>query len=86
MSIGGGVDTAFDRGEQVGCDAMQIFTKNSNQWQAPPLEEKTVERYHRRQAETGITPVVAHASYLLNLASPDDALWNSGRRLGGARR
>jgi len=76
MSIGGGVDTAFDRGEQVGCDAMQIFTKNSNQWQAPPLEEKTVERYHRRQAETGITPVVAHSSYLLNLASPDDALWH----------
>jgi deoxyribonuclease-4 len=76
MSIGGGVDTAFDRGEQVGCDAMQIFTKNSNQWQAPPLAEKTVERYHRRQAETGITPVVAHSSYLLNLASPDDALWN----------
>ncbi len=76
MSISGGVDTAFDRGEQVGCDAMQIFTKNNNQWRAAPLKEKTVERYHRRQAETGITPVVAHASYLLNLASPDDALWH----------
>ncbi len=75
MSISGGVDTAFDRGEQVGCDAMQIFTKNSNQWRAAPLKEETVERYHRRQAETGITPVVAHASYLLNLATPDDGLW-----------
>jgi len=76
MSISGGVDTAFDRGEQVGCQAMQIFTKNNNQWRAAPLKEKTVERYHRRQAETGITPVVAHASYLLNLATPDDALWH----------
>ncbi len=76
MSISGGVDTAFDRGEQVGCDAMQIFTKNNNQWRAAPLKEKTVERYHRRQAETGITPVVAHAAYLLNLATPDDELWH----------
>ena len=76
MSISGGADTAFDRGEQVGCDAMQIFTKNSNQWHALPLDLKTVERYHRRQAETGIKPVIAHASYLLNLASPDDALWH----------
>lgn len=76
MSIGGGVDTAFDRGEQVGCDSMQIFTKNNNQWRAAPLKEKSVERYHQRQAETGITPVIAHASYLLNLATPDDELWH----------
>jgi deoxyribonuclease-4 len=76
MSIAGGVDTAFDRGEQVGCDAMQIFTKNSNQWVAAPLAEKTIARYHQRQAETGITPVVAHSSYLLNLGTPDDALWH----------
>jgi deoxyribonuclease-4 len=75
MSISGGVDTAFDRGEQVGCDTMQIFTKNSNQWEAPPLREETIARYHRRQSETDITPVVAHASYLLNLASPDELLW-----------
>ena len=76
MSIGGGVDTAFDRGEQVGCDAMQIFTKNNNQWRAAPLKDESVERYHIRQAETGIKPVVAHASYLLNLATPDDKLWH----------
>ena len=76
MSISGGVDSAFDRGEQVGCDAMQIFTKNSNQWHAAPLTDELVQRYHRRQAETGIAPVVAHASYLLNLASPADELWN----------
>ena len=75
MSISGGVDTAFDRGEQVGCDAMQIFTKSSNQWRAAPLTEETIIRYKLRQAETGIRPVVAHSSYLLNLASPDDALW-----------
>jgi deoxyribonuclease-4 len=76
MSISGGVDTAFDRGEQVGCQAMQIFTKNNNQWRAASLDEETIARYHQRQAETGIRPVVAHASYLLNLATPDDDLWD----------
>lgn len=75
MSISGGVDSAFDRGEEVGCDAMQIFTKNNNRWNAPPLEKKTVDRYHLRQEETGIAPVVAHTAYLLNLASPKDDLW-----------
>lgn len=75
MSIAGGVDQAFDRAETVGCTAMQIFTKNNNQWQARPFKEGVVERYHKRQAETGIAPVVAHASYLLNLGTPDDALW-----------
>jgi deoxyribonuclease IV len=75
MSIAGGVDTAFGRGVTVGCTAMQIFTKNNNQWRARPFKAGEVERYHQQQAETGIGPVVAHASYLLNLGTPDDALW-----------
>jgi deoxyribonuclease-4 len=75
MSISGGVDTAFDRAEQVGCDSLQIFTKSSNQWRAAPLTAESIERYHQRQAETGIHPVVAHTSYLLNMASPNDDLW-----------
>ena len=75
MSIGGGVDAALDRGEEIGCDTIQIFTKNNNQWRASPLTDDAVQRYHRRQRETGIEPVVAHAAYLLNLASPKDDLW-----------
>lgn len=75
VSIAGGVDRAFDRGLAVGCDSIQIFTKSSNQWKARPLSEEEVAAYHEKQAQTGITPVVAHASYLLNLAAPDDELW-----------
>ena len=75
MSIAGGVSKAFDRGEQVGCEAMQIFTKNQNRWQAKPLDPAEIERFHLRHRETGIDPVVAHDSYLINLATPDDSLW-----------
>lgn len=75
MSIAGGVSNAFDRGESIDCVAMQIFTKNNNRWSAKPLDSKEIERYKKRQGETGIRPVISHSAYLLNLASPDDALW-----------
>jgi deoxyribonuclease-4 len=75
MSIAGGVDNALDRGQMVGCDTIQIFTKSSNQWRARPLSEREVASYHHKQAQTGIAPVIAHSSYLLNLAAPDDELW-----------
>lgn len=75
MSIAGGVDKAFERAETTGSTAMQIFTKNNNQWKAREFKDGEIERYHRRQAETGVAPVVAHASYLLNLGTPDDVLW-----------
>jgi deoxyribonuclease-4 len=75
LSTAGGVDKAFDLAEAIGCTAFQIFTKSNRQWNAKPLEPVTIEQYHRRQAETGIAPVVCHASYLLNLGTIDDAVW-----------
>ena len=75
MSIAGGVDKAIDRAESVGCEAVQIFTKNNNQWKARPIPAEQAERFQARLEETGIGPVVAHDSYLINLASSDDALW-----------
>lgn len=78
-SIAGGVDQAFVRAQEVGCDALQVFVKSNRQWKARPLMDEEVERFHQRRAETQIEPVVAHASYLLNLASPDDDLWARSR-------
>ncbi len=75
LSTSGGVDTAFDRAESLNCTAFQIFTKSNRQWKAGPLKPDSIERYHQRQAETGISPVICHASYLLNLGTPDDTLW-----------
>lgn len=74
MSIAGGVDKAFLRGEEVGCDAMQIFTKNNNQWRAAPLTEREIRAYKTNRERTGISPILAHDSYLINLASPDKDL------------
>jgi deoxyribonuclease-4 len=75
MSIAGGVDRAIQRGASVGCEAVQIFTKSSNQWRAAPLADDVLQRFHANQQETGISPIVGHTAYLINLASPDPALW-----------
>ena len=76
LSTSGGVDKSFDRAVKLDCTAFQIFTKSNRQWKAKDLKPEEIERYHQKQADTGISPVVCHASYLLNLGTPDDALWN----------
>jgi len=71
MSIAGGVSRALDRGEELGLDTIQIFTKNANRWEGKPITEDERRRFLRRKEETGMDPVVAHDSYLINLASPE---------------
>lgn len=78
-SIAGGLHKAFDRAQSVGCDAMQIFVKPNRNWAVTPLTEEDIARFKARAAETGIHPVVAHTSYLLNLASPKKELWQRSR-------
>jgi deoxyribonuclease-4 len=69
------VSTAFARAASIGAETMQIFAKNQNRWEQKPLDPEEIERFHKAQAATGVTPVVSHAAYLLNLGGPDDALW-----------
>jgi len=76
MSVAGGVSKAFERAQSIDCGAMQIFTRNQNQWKCKPLETTEIARYHEWAQRTGITPVVAHASYLINLGSPSAELWD----------
>ena len=78
-SIAGGLVNAFDRGHTATCEAIQIFTKSNRQWKAKPLSEEEVAAWRERQAVEeeagGIFPVVAHASYLINIASPEEDVW-----------
>jgi deoxyribonuclease-4 len=74
MSIAGGIDLAPLRGRQVGCRTIQLFTKSNNQWRARSLSADEIARYRANVCATGIAPVVAHDSYLINLASTDPGL------------
>ncbi len=74
MSIAGEVGQALIRGQQVGCDCIQIFTKSSRQWASKPFSEAEIATFKRNLRETGIKMVIAHDSYLVNLGAPDNAL------------
>ena len=76
MSIAGGVDEAVRRGASIGCQAIQIFVKSPNRWAPRPLPAAEIARFRQAEQETGVAPVLAHDSYLVNVGSPDEALWN----------
>ena len=69
MPVAGGVSQAVDRAVVHGCEALQVFSKNASQWRGKPLDTADVRRFRTRIDQTGITPVVSHASYLINLAT-----------------
>jgi deoxyribonuclease-4 len=75
MSVAGGVHTAFARAETVGCTALQIFVKNASQWVGKPIPDEHARRFAEERKRTQIDRVVAHGSYLINLASPQEDLW-----------
>lgn len=75
MSIAGGLYLAAERARQAGCDCLQIFTKNNNQWNCKPLSEADCSAFAQAVADCRLSPTIAHASYLINLASPTDDLW-----------
>ena len=73
-SIAGGVGEALIRGERVGCECIQIFTKSSRQWASKPLSNEEIDTFKRNKIKTGITTVIAHDSYLVNLGAPDEQM------------
>jgi len=75
VSIAGGVKNAPLNGEKIGCEAIQIFTKNQRQWNAKPYEKEEIEEYFNNLNKVKIKKVVAHTSYLINLASPTEEIF-----------
>ncbi len=74
MSIAGGLPRAVDRAEASGCQALQIFTKSAGQWRARDLPAEEIALFRERVRQTGIRPVIAHNSYLINVAAGDALL------------
>jgi deoxyribonuclease IV len=74
-SIAGGFDKAVERAAEVGCACVQIFTKNNNQWRAKPITDEEARRFAAALRQWKIGHPLAHDAYLINLASPDSALW-----------
>jgi deoxyribonuclease-4 len=75
MSIAGGYHRAVEAAAELGMDCVQIFTKNNNQWTGKPLTDADIAEFRATLDRTGVKLPCSHDSYLINLASPDPALW-----------
>ncbi|GBC63439.1 deoxyribonuclease IV [Desulfonema ishimotonii] len=71
FSISGGLHNALYTARDYGCTALQIFTKNARTWKENTLSAGAIARFEAARRETGITAIASHASYLINLATPE---------------
>jgi deoxyribonuclease-4 len=71
VSAAGGISTAVDRAEELGCAAVQVFTQSPRMWKPTVHAPDELERFRGRRREARIRYVVCHALYLVNLATPD---------------
>src|SRR5713226_2468798 len=74
MSVAGGLPFAIARAQVHQCEALQIFTKNANQWRARPLGPEEIAAFQKAAKDSGVQPIVSHASYLINIATANPVL------------
>jgi len=75
VSIAGKLSHAIDRASELHCSTMQIFSRSPRGWKAGPMDPVEVERFRQGREKTKVSPLTIHASYLINLASTDDVLF-----------
>jgi len=74
MSVSGSKYLAFERGKELGCEAIQVFVRNVRGWSSGPLKQEEIDDFQNKKKELKdeIWPVISHNSYLINLASIDE--------------
>ena len=71
VSTSGGISKAVVRGQEIGCEAIQIFGSSPQTWTFKPVPGEQIELFKQGLADAGIGPVFLHAIYLINLGTPD---------------
>lgn len=77
VSTEGKIYEAVERASELGCNTMQIFSRNPQQWRQRSLDPEDIEEFKKRQAYFNIKPLFIHIPYLINLASPNPRLYNA---------
>jgi deoxyribonuclease IV len=80
VSSSGGIHTAIDRVEAMGGEAVQLFTQSPRTWRPTNHDPANFDRFKNRRNETGVHGVICHALYLVNLASPNDDVYENSVR------
>lgn len=72
LNIGQGLDRVVEQAQRIGCDCLQIFVRSPRVWAPTRFDEAAAARFARRTRQRGLRPVVAHTSYLVNLATGEE--------------
>jgi deoxyribonuclease-4 len=75
VSIFGGIEKAVMRARELGCSAMQIFSRNPRGWKVVPLSTRSILSFQEAMGPQDLDPIVIHTPYLINLATPDEDLY-----------
>ncbi len=74
-SISGTIKNAVLSAEELDCDCFQMFSRNPRGWWAPPLVPSEAEAFVLERRRTGLSPLVIHDCYLVNLAAENGEIW-----------
>ena len=75
QSIAGGYFRAVEIVADTGCECVQLFTKNNNQWRAKAISAEEAAKFQAALKQRNIQHPLSHDSYLVNCAAPDEELW-----------
>lgn len=75
VSVSGGIEKSVIRANNLGINTMQIFSKNSLAWKEKTYTPEEINVFQKHLVEYNIHPIFVHASYLINLASPDEKIY-----------
>jgi deoxyribonuclease IV len=71
VSAAGGISNAIDRIEEIGGNAVQVFTQSPRMWKSTEHTPDEIRRFRKRRRQARVRYVACHALYLVNLASRD---------------
>src|SRR5436190_1990026 len=80
VSSSGGIDTAIDRIAAIGGDCVQVFTQSPRMWRTTAHQPETLDCFRAKRRDAGIGGVACHALYLVNLAAPDETVYEKSVR------
>ncbi|MCH9611967.1 MAG: Endonuclease 4 [Chlamydiia bacterium] len=69
FSVQGGAHLALERGAAIGANVAQIFTSNQKQWKGRVFSDEEIALWNETKARTGLSSIMSHGSYLINLGS-----------------
>ena len=71
----GGIKRSLDKAAEIGADAVQLFVQSPRAWRFPEHDPADLERFRERRKELKLDAAFVHTLYLVNLASPDDTIY-----------